>query len=81
MLMGSKRIGIAIDALNDLENTPLLSTSASPVIILVAIQINGIGNSLNDIESEYPTESELNKSIRLSPDTIPVGNEFLNERN
>ena len=76
---GSKRTGIAIDALRDFEKTPLFSTSASPLITFVAIHRNGVGRSLKSSGSEYPTERELNRLIRLSPDTIPVGKEFLKD--
>ena len=51
-LIGSNKIGIAVEALSDLEKTPLFKTSASPFIIFVAIHINGIGKSLKMIESE-----------------------------
>ena len=76
---GSKRIGIAIDARMDFANIPLFSTSASPSIRLVAIHKNGIGISLKSTGSEYPTESELKRFMILSPETIPVGREFLND--
>ena len=63
----------------DLENIPLSITSASPFIILVAMQRNGMGRLLKSIGSEYPTDKELKRLIRLSPETIPVGNEFLKD--
>ena len=49
---GSNNTGMAIDALRDLENTPLSSTAASPLSIFVATQANGIGRLLKSTGSE-----------------------------
>jgi hypothetical protein len=70
---------MAIDALNDFENIPFCSASALPLSKFVAMHRNGIGNSLKSTGSEYPTDNELKRLIRLSPETIPVGKEFLKD--
>ena len=70
---------MAIDALNAFENTPSLRIVSLPLITFVAMHRNGVGRLLKSIGSEYPTERELKRLIRLSPDTIPVGSEFLND--